>query len=77
MTSQLVVGGSLALVVVILASILGAVERRERFVYVGGIALFILAHTVVSPQVGVATTLAVVGILLAAASTIPMLRESV
>lgn len=77
MTSQLLVGASLALVVVILVSILGAIEGRERFSFVGGIALFIVAHTAITSPATVATVLAVVGILLAVASTVPLLRQSV
>lgn len=77
MTSQLVIFAAFALIIVILASILGAVERRERFSFVGGIALFIAAHTAtVSPE-SVAALLAMIGILLAAASTVPLLRQSV
>lgn len=77
MASQLVYGASLALLVVILASVLGAVERRERFWFVGGIALFILAHAAFSSAATLATILAVIGILLATASTLPLLRQSV
>lgn len=77
MTSTLVLGVSLALIVVILASILGAIEGRERFSFVGGIALFILAHTAVTSSANLATILAVIGILLAVVSTIPLLRQSV
>lgn len=77
MTSQLVIGGSLALVIVILASILGAIERRERFVFVAGIALFIVAHTLVTSPENVAAGLATLGILLAVASTVPLLRQRV
>lgn len=76
MTSQVVVLASLALVLVILVSILGAIERRERFWFVGGIALFILAHTAVTSPRSVGALLAVIGIVLATASTIPLLRQS-
>lgn len=77
MTSQLVFDVSLALIVVILASILGAIERRERVWFVGGIVLFIIAHTAITSPANVATILAVIGLLLAVASTIPLLRQSV
>lgn len=76
MASQLVVAASLALVLVILASILGAVERRERFWFVGGVALFIVAHVVGSPE-SASAVLAVVGIVAVVASTVPLLRQSV
>ena len=77
MTTELVFGASLALVVVILVSILGAIEGRERFAFVGGIALFIVAHTAVTSPASLATGLAVLGILLAVGSTVPLLRQSV
>lgn len=77
MASQLVVAASLALVVVILASILGAVKRRERIPFVLGIALFIVAHGAVPDFETVAALLAVVGLLAAVASTIPLLRQPV
>jgi hypothetical protein len=76
MASQLVVAASLALVVVILASILGAVDRRERYWFVGGVALFIVAHAVGSPG-GASAVLAVVGVVAVVAATVPLLRESV
>lgn len=77
MTSHLLTGGALVLVVVILASILGAVDRRERFLFVGGIALFIVAHTAITSPAPVASLLAVVGLVVAVASTLPMLTQSV
>lgn len=67
--------GSLAVVIVILASILGAVEGRERFGFVGGIALVIVAHAAIPSHGSVAAGLAVIGILVATASTIPLLRQ--
>jgi low temperature requirement protein LtrA len=75
MTSQLVVAASLALVVAILASILGAVKRRERVPFVLGIALFIAAHAAVPGFENVAILLAVVGLVVAVASTVPLLRQ--
>lgn len=77
MTSQLVLGASLGLVVVILASILGTIDGRERFAFVAGIALFIVAHAAIPAPSSAALALAVLGILLAASSTIPLLRQSV
>lgn len=77
MTSQLLLIASLVLVVVILASILGAIEYRERFVFVAGIALFILAHTALPSLDTIGVLLSVVGILLAAGSTVPLLRQSI
>lgn len=68
---------SLGLVVVILASILGAVERQERYLFVAGIAIFIAVHVVGPAARTIATIIAVIGIFLAAISTVPLLRQSV
>lgn len=76
MASDLLVGASLVLVLVILASVLGAVKRRERFGFVAGIALFVLAHLVGAPE-SVGLVLAVAGIALVLASTVPLLRQPV
>ncbi len=75
MVADAVILGSLGLMVVILASVLGAVTRRERFPFVAGIALFILAHVVAVEPAAVGMALAALGILLAAGSTIPLLRQ--
>jgi hypothetical protein len=77
MASPLVTSVSLALVVVILASILGAVSRRERVGFVLGIALFIVAHAVLPGFETAAARLAVAGLAMAVASTIPLLRQPV
>lgn len=77
MTSGLVVGGTLALVVVILVSILGAIDRRERTWFVAGIAVFILAHVGFTGGTALGAVLAVVGLVVASASTVPLLRHSV
>jgi uncharacterized membrane protein YhhN len=77
MTSGLVFGAALALMVVILASILGAIDRPERYLFVAGIALFILAHTAITGPASAGMVLATLGILLAVASTVPLLRQSV
>lgn len=76
MASQLIIATSLALIVVILASVLGAVERRERVWFVLGIALFIVAHTLPGAEI-IAMVLAVAGLVAAVASTIPLLRQPV
>lgn len=77
MIGDLVIGGSLVLVVVILFSILGTIDRRERYAFVAGIALFIIAHAFVTTPEALGVALAVIGIGLAGASAIPMLRQSV
>ena len=76
MTSGTVFAGALALIVVVLASILGAIDRRERYLFVAGMALFILAHTAVTASESVGTALATLGVALAVASTVPLLRAS-
>lgn len=77
MTSALVLWSSLVLVVVILASILGAVERRERVAFVAGVALFIVAHLLGSGVETLGAALSVIGILVVLWSTVPLLRQSV
>ncbi len=77
MTTQLTVGAALILIIVILASILGAVTRRERLLFVAGIALFIAAHLAAVTPESLTILIAVVGLLIAAASTIPLLRQPV
>lgn len=76
MASDLLLGASLALVLIILASILGAVKRRERFAFVAGVALFVLAHAVAPPET-IGLLVAVAGIVLVLASTVPLLRQPV
>lgn len=77
MASQLVIMASLALIVVILASILGAVKRRERVWFVLGVALFIVVHAAVPAPETVAILLALAGIVAVVASTVPLLRQPV
>lgn len=77
MASQLVVVVSLVLMLVILVSVLGAVERRERFVFVLGVALFVVAHTAVRNPENVSILLALAGLIAVLASTVPLLRQSV
>lgn len=75
MAATVLTKAGLILVVVILASILGAVKRRERIPFVLGISLFIGAHFVTVGGAPVGTLLAVVGVALALASTVPLLRQ--
>lgn len=76
MTSGPVFAAALALIVVVLASILGAIDRRERYLFVAGMALFILAHTAITAPESAGTALATLGVALAVASTVPLLRAS-
>lgn len=77
MASQLLVVAALLLILVILASVLGAVERRERFVFVPGVALFVVAHAAGQSPETLGVLLALVGLVAVVASTVPLLRESV
>lgn len=77
MVADVLIGGSFVLIVLILASILGTVTRPERVWFVAGIAVFIVGHAFVTSPRTVGVVLAVVGVALAAASTVPMLTESV
>lgn len=77
MVADVLIGGSFVLIVLILASILGTVTRPERVWFVAGIAVFIVGHAFVTSPRTFGVVLAVVGIALAAASTVPMLTESV
>ena len=73
MTSALVVGVGLALMAVLAVSVLGTVTRRERLAFVPGVLLVMLAMTFLSGLL--AGAVAVVGLGLVLASSIPMLVE--
>lgn len=77
MIHDLAVYGSLAMMIVLLASILGTLHRPERYVFVGGLGLFILAHTIGAGEGVIGVLLAVAGIAIAAGATVPLLRQSV
>lgn len=73
MTSDLVVGIGWAGMVVLAVSVLGTVTRRERTPYVVGVLLVIGGMTFLADQA--AGLVALVGLLIVLASTIPLLRE--
>lgn len=75
MVSALTITASMALIVVLLASVLGAVTRKERVWFVAGVALVILTHSIGSGLGPLAGILAVVGLAAVFASTIPLLRH--
>ncbi len=75
MPTEIFIWGSLVLLVVVLVSILGAIDGRERLLFVGGLGLFILAHLVDLGIEALGMILAVIGILLAVSATIPLLRQ--
>lgn len=73
MANDLVVGLGFAVVLVLVASVLGTVERRERFAFVPGVVLVVLGLTFLSgPAAG---AVALVGLAAVLASTVPMLLE--
>lgn len=75
MVSALTTTVSLALIVVLLASVLGAVTRTERVWFVAGVALVILTHTGGNGLGPLAGLIALVGLAMVFASTIPLLRQ--
>lgn len=77
MAAPVVLLGSFAVVVVVLLSILGAVERRGRFAFVLGIIAFIAVHSASGTPATAGTILAVLGLAAAVAATVPLLQESV
>lgn len=77
MASALLVWGSLAVLLVVLGSILGAVDGPERVVFVVGIGLFVLAHVAAPAAEALGAAVAAIGLLAALAATVPLLRQSV
>lgn len=75
MLVELGIAASFLAIVIILASILGAVDRPERVWFVGGIALFILGHAFITRPARLGMWLALAGLVLAAASAVPLLRQ--
>lgn len=73
MAQHLVVGIGLALIAVLAVSVLGTVTRRERLLFVPGVLLVMLAMTFLSGVL--AGGVAVVGLGLVLASSIPLLVE--
>lgn len=73
MANDLVVGLGFAGVVVLAASVLGTVERRERYGFVAGVALVLLGMTFLSGLA--AGAVAFLGLAAVLASTVPMLVE--
>ncbi len=75
MVADVIVYGSLATMVVILVSILGTIGRVERYGFVVGLLLFMVAHVLPFDSATVGGGLAAVGLLVAAGSSLGMLRE--
>lgn len=77
MTHTLAAAFGAAIVGIVLVAVLGAVERREKFAFVAGVGLFV-GGTILAggPSLSAAGGgIALVGILLIVASTVPLLRE--
>lgn len=79
MASTLAITFGFVIIGVVLAAVLGAVERREKFPFVAGIVLIaggpILAGSLSLPA-AVGGVVAFVGFLAVAGSTVPLLRQS-
>lgn len=79
MASALVTGAAFVAIVVILASVLETVERREKFSFVAGVALIIVGPGLVTlvalPEI-VGGGIAFIGLVMVVASTGPLLFES-
>lgn len=73
MASDLVLGVSLALMVVLALSVLGTVKRTERLAFVPGVLLVIAGQSLLTGFA--AGVVAVVGLALVLASALPMLVE--
>ena len=72
MVSQLVIVGSFLGMAVILAAVVGAVERRERYYFALGVVLLAVASSLGS---GVAAgVLGLLGFVVVLASAVPMLQ---
>lgn len=64
---------------VLLASVLGAVDRRERFAFVPGVLLIVAGPALValvSVPGAVGGVIALIGVVVVVGSTVPLLRES-
>lgn len=75
MVAQAVILGAFAALMVVLASILGAVHRRERVAFVLGVAAFVAVHALPGVPETAGMALAVAGLVVAIAATVPMLRQ--
>lgn len=79
MASTLAVGFGVASVVIMWGAVLGAVERREKFVFASGIVLILLGPALVAggslPEAA-GSLIAALGVLAVVASTVPLLRGS-
>ena len=78
MASHLVTLGT-AIILIVLATVLETVERREKFPFVSGVALIVLGSGLAGLGVIPAVPggyLALVGVVLVLWSTVPLLRQS-
>lgn len=74
MASQIAVLFGFAAVLLMLGAVLGSVERRERFVFVLGVALVLVGLTFLTAPRILSVTLVLGGIGAVIASAIPLLR---
>lgn len=73
MAQSVVAWVGLGLMVVLAVSVLGTVKRPERFAFVPGVLLVVLGMTLLSGLA--AGVIALAGLVLVLASTVPMLLE--
>lgn len=72
MASQTIASAGLLTMFLVWASVIGAVERRERFVFAAGVLAIVASVWIASEPAG--AVVAVVGFVLIVASTVPLLR---
>lgn len=73
MASQLVVGAGYLAILVMWAAVVGTVDRRERFVFAGGVILVVFGVGALSGTAG--AVVSSVGIATVVAAAVPLLLE--
>lgn len=79
MPNTLAIAFGFAVIGLVLASVLGAVERREKFLFVAGVVLLVVGPILVgslSLSAVLGGIVALVGFLAIVGSTVPLLRQS-
>lgn len=72
---SVVIWAGFAIMVVILAAVVGAVDRRERFAFTLGIGLILVGLSISDVGRSPSVAVVVVGFILAIASIVPLLRD--
>lgn len=76
MANEILIGFGFLAMAVMLGSVLGTVERRERFSFVAGVVLVGVGLTLSEPA-ALGAGIALVGLVAILGSTVPLLRQSV